>query len=40
MVEADPLDMPDGPPSLVQKALAEWELSGQQGETLVLSQMG
>lgn len=40
MVEADPVELPDGPPSPLQKALAGWELSEQQGETQALSQRG
>lgn len=40
MLEADPGEQPDGPPSPLQKALAGWELSEQQGETQALSQRG
>lgn len=40
MVEVDPVELPDGPPSPLQKALAGWELSEQQGETQALSQRG
>lgn len=40
MVESDPVEQPGGPPSLLQKALAGWELSEQQGETQSLSQRG
>lgn len=40
MVESDPVELPGGPPSLLQKALAGWEPSEQQGETQVLSQRG
>lgn len=36
MVEADPEEQPDGPPSPLQKALAGWELSKQQGVTQAL----
>lgn len=39
-VEVDPAELPDGPPSPLQKALADWELSEQQGETQSLSQRG
>lgn len=38
MVEVDPVELPDGPPSPLQKALVGWELSEQQGETQALSQ--
>lgn len=40
MVEADPGEQPAGPPSLVQKELADWEFSEQQVETQSLSQIG
>lgn len=36
MVEADPGERPDGPPSPLKKALAGWELSKQQGVTQAL----
>lgn len=40
MVEADHVELPDDPPSPVQKALVGWGLSEQQGETQCLSQRG
>lgn len=40
MVDSDPVELPGGPPSLLQKALAGWELSEQQGETQALFQRG
>lgn len=40
MMESDPAELPGGPPSLLQKALAGWAFSEQQGETLALSQRG
>lgn len=40
MVEAHHEELPDGPPSPLQKALAGWELSEQQGETQALSLRG
>lgn len=40
MVEADLLEQPGGPPSPVQKPLADWDFSEQQAETQSLSQMG
>lgn len=40
MVAADPGEQPAGPPSPVQKELADWEFSEQQVETQSLSQIG
>lgn len=40
MVEGDPAEWPDGPPSPVQKVLACWELSEQQVGTRALCQRG
>lgn len=40
MVEADLLEQPGGPPSPVQKALADWDFSEQQAEIQSLSQVG
>lgn len=40
MGEAGPVELPSGPPSLWQKALACWKLLKQQGETQSLCQMG
>lgn len=40
MVEADLLEQPGGPPSPVQKALADGDFSEQQAETQSLSQVG
>lgn len=39
MVEADPAAQLGGPPSPVQKAMADWELSKQQAEPRSPSQM-
>lgn len=38
MVERDPVELPDGPPCPLQKVLAYWELSEQQGDTQALCQ--
>lgn len=40
MEEVDPVELPDGPPSPLQKAQAGWEPSEQQGETQALSEWG
>lgn len=39
MVEVDLLEQPGGPPSPVQKALADWDFSEQQAVTQSLSQI-